>query len=150
MPAPRVEASADRAVPGGLMRALRFLATGGVGFLVDAGVLSLLLATTSIGPILARCISFPVAFVVTWLLNRSWSFGDRPRPKLGIELGAYSAVQGIGFAINFGAYSFLVSDGLGVLAPPLVALFVGALISAVVTYLLLNSGLYRKARTPAR
>lgn len=134
-------APADGAI-GGMRRIFRFLVTGGTGFLVDAGVLSLVLAVTSVGPIGARCVSFPAALLVTWLLNRSWSFGDRERPRLSAELAGYVSVQVVGFLINSGIYVVLVTGIGGVKAPALVALFFGSAVAAFATFALLNLKLY--------
>ncbi|WP_018701137.1 GtrA family protein [Amorphus coralli] len=134
-------APADGAISG-LRRIFRFLVTGGTGFLVDAGVLSLVLATTAIGPIGARCLSFPAALLVTWTLNRTWSFGDRGRPRLSAELAGYVGVQVVGFLINSGIYVVLVTGIGGMQAPALVALFFGSAAAAFVTFALLNLKLY--------
>ncbi|MGX1099579.1 GtrA family protein [Amorphus sp. MBR-141] len=126
----------------GLRRIFRFLVTGGTGFAVDAGVLSLVLATTSAGPITARCVSFPAALLVTWLLNRSWSFGDRARPRLSRELAGYVGLQVAGFLVNSGIYVVLVTGIGGVALPPVVALFFGSGAAAFLTFALMNARLY--------
>lgn len=127
-----------------LRRIFRFLVTGGTGFLVDAGVLSLVLALTPVGPIGARCISFPAALLVTWLLNRSWSFGDRARPRLSKELAGYVGLQVAGFLVNSGIYVVLVTGVAGFSLPPVVALFFGSGAAAVLTFALMNARLYSR------
>ncbi|MDQ0316188.1 GtrA family protein [Amorphus orientalis] len=128
-----------------LRRIFRFLVTGGAGFIADAGVLWLMMTFTPAGPILARCVSFPAALTVTWILNRSWSFGDRERPHLSAELIGYVTIQVIGFLVNSGIYVVLVLGWLGFSLPALVALFFGSGTSAFVTFALLNMRLYRAA-----
>ncbi|MGX1305319.1 putative flippase GtrA [Amorphus suaedae] len=140
-PPDAAERPADGSISG-LRRIFRFLVTGGMGFLVDAGVLSLVLAVTSIGPIGARCISFPAALLVTWLLNRSWSFGDRERPRLSKELAGYVGLQVAGFLVNSGIYVVLVTGIGGVALPPVVALFFGSGAAAFLTFALMNARLY--------
>jgi len=128
-----------------LIYALRFVVTGCVGFLVDAAMLSLLLATTAFGPATARLASFGCALIATWILNRSWSFGDRPRPRLGVEFGGYIAVQIVGFLINYAVFLVLVTGAVGVELAPIASLAMSSLSSATVTYVLLNWRLYRPA-----
>jgi putative flippase GtrA len=124
-------------------RFLRFIATGGIGFLVDAGMLSLLIRSSELGPVYARLISFPVALLVTWRINRAWTFlGSAPQP-FAREAGGYVAVQVLGFLINGGIYLALVGGGAEMFADPLFALAVAALISAVVTFALLRTKLYQ-------
>ena len=58
------------------MRAiLLFALAGGVGYVVDAGVL--LLAASSLGPYAGRLLSFCAAVFATWLINRSLTFRKR-------------------------------------------------------------------------
>jgi putative flippase GtrA len=52
-----------------MKRILWLGAIGGIGFVVDAGILQALFVR-GIQPIIARCISFPVAVTATWLLNK--------------------------------------------------------------------------------
>jgi len=129
-----------------IFRIARFIITGSTGFAVEAGVLSLLLWSTSLGPVSSRMISFPIALLVTWMMNRSWSFGDREKPTLVIEFCGYGATQITGFLINFVIYVLLISGKLGVSVLPVLALAIGALTSAVVTFTIFNLGLYREPR----
>ena len=127
------------------MRTGRFLVTGAVGFGVDAGVLAVLLWATEFGAVWSRGISFPLALLVTWVMNRSWSFGDREKPQLAAEIAGYAATQLTGFIITSMVYLALISGGLSITLAPLPALAVGALSSAVVTFAIFNSGLYRRS-----
>jgi hypothetical protein len=62
-------------------RFARFSVIGSLGFLVDAGVLQLLITMTDLGPLLARIGSFAIAVLVTFALNRYWTFfGSHRRP----------------------------------------------------------------------
>ncbi|MEM9783851.1 MAG: GtrA family protein, partial [Pseudomonadota bacterium] len=55
---------------------MRFGCTGAVGFLVDGGLLFLLIENGA-DAYLARLISFPMAVVCTFAMNRAWTFGQR-------------------------------------------------------------------------
>ncbi|HWK38070.1 MAG TPA: GtrA family protein [Hyphomicrobium sp.] len=127
---------------------LRFIATGLIGFLVDAAVLAALLHASIAGPAVARLGSFLCALLVTWMLNRSWSFAGRQRPHLSRELSGYATIQVTGFAVNYGIFLALVHGVDGARLAPLPALIVGCASSAVLTYSLLNWRLYRARKLP--
>lgn len=87
----------------------RFGTVGGVGFVVDGGLLWSLL-TIGLDPYLARLLSFPVAVVVTWALNRNWTFqGTRDARKRHREFGRYFGVQIVGTLTNYSLYSLIIS-----------------------------------------
>lgn len=125
-------------------RVLRFLVTGTTGFLVDAGVLMLVMGLAMLGPELGRAISFPTALAATWLLNRLWAFGDRERPRIGGELVGYVGIQLASFGVNYTIYVVLVRGWLGIALAPVAALAVASVGAAGLTYVLLNNGLYRR------
>jgi putative flippase GtrA len=93
----------------------RFSVIGGLGFLADAGVLELLIAMTNLGPLLARIGSFAIAVLVTFALNRYWTFSGSQRRPWAQAFLAYLTVQSVGFAANLAVYSFMIL----VLPPPL-------------------------------
>ena len=105
------------------MRELTLFCIGGVlGFVVDAGVLQLLVtglawdrfsarlisflcAATATWP---RLLSFLCAATATWLFNRNYTFrGTRNHSRFGEWLRYVLAMSG-GFACNFATYSALV------------------------------------------
>lgn len=106
-------------------QAFRFLVVGGCGFLTDAAVLSIAHHGAGLAALPARAISFSVAVLVTWLLNRQWSFGVSVPATLA-EFARYLSVQSVGLAINFGAYSVCVAGFPPPIGEPLVALAVGS------------------------
>ena len=83
----------------------RFVLVGGTGFLIDGGVLSLLLERQwDAGA--ARAISFSLAVAWTYALNRSLTFKAR-RASARVEQGtavAYFIIQGVGALTNFGVF----------------------------------------------
>ena len=85
-----------------------FLVAGVVGFVVDAGVLSLLIWLGS-GPRLGRLASFAAAMLTTWLVNRNRTFGDRAGPPSLGEFTRYAAASGLAALVNLGVYMALVS-----------------------------------------
>ena len=52
----------------------RFLIVGTIGFIVDAGLLVLLMAAAGLGHYSAHVVSFMVAVCVTWWLNPTFTF----------------------------------------------------------------------------
>lgn len=92
---------------------LRFCVVGGIGFVTDAGILAALIRGVNAGPMIARAISLPAAIMVTFMINRHWSFRDRARRPWLAALGRYCAVQSFGLICNL-----LVYAGAVLLIPP--------------------------------
>ena len=88
---------------------MRFCCVGGLGFIVDFGVLTSIV-DLGVNKIAARVLSFSVAVVATWLVNRAWTFRDYEGPKrsLAREFGSYLSVQSVGFAANFAVYTAVI------------------------------------------
>ena len=84
-----------------------FAFAGGIGFVVDAGLLMLLLHFTPMGPFWARAISIPSAMMATWLLNRSFTF-EKSGQSLAVEGFRYGSVGIVSALINYGLYSGLL------------------------------------------
>lgn len=113
-------------------RFLRFAFVGGIGFVVDAGVLVLLLWATSAGPFLARLVSVVVAMTVTWLCNRTLTFG--PSGRSMIDEGArYGGVGVASSIVNYLLYGGLLLAIPGLL--PLAALVLATAVSMMISYL---------------
>jgi putative flippase GtrA len=116
---------------------MRFCCAGGLGFVVDFTILKTIVHL-GLNPIGARLISFSVAVVVTWLVNRAWTFKAHPTPGAGAlirEFFGYVAVQSVGFAANFSVYTAMVigiSALNGRLLPPSIA---GTAVGLLVNYL---------------
>lgn len=87
---------------------VHFALAGVAGYIADAGVLLLLHPVT--GPYAGRVLSFGVAVVVTWLINRNLTFRQQRRfTSLGHEFATYLATALVGGAASLGSYSLLVS-----------------------------------------
>lgn len=86
----------------------RFALAGTTGFVVDAGVLYAALAA-GLDYYSGRAVSFFVAVVTTWLINRTWTFGaSRTRPTAA-EFARYFAAMSLGGAVNYVTYAIVVS-----------------------------------------
>ncbi len=124
---------------------MRFCCVGGLGFVIDFTVLKTVVHL-GLNPIAARCVSFSVAVVATWLVNRAWTFKEHSTPggSLIREFAGYLAVQSVGFAANFSVYSAMVigiSALNGRLLPPAVA---GTVVGLVVNYLGVKHLVFRR------
>lgn len=130
---------------------MRFCCAGGMGFVIDFTVLKTVVHL-GLNPIGARCVSFSVAVVATWLVNRAWTFKAQPaadRAALLKEFAGYLAVQSVGFAANFSVYTAMVV-GIpalnGRLLPPAMA---GTAVGMVVNYLGAKHLVFRRRRAGA-
>jgi putative flippase GtrA len=56
-------------------RFTRFAVVGGIGFLIDAGLLALLHHGLGLDPFVSRLLSIAASTFTTWRLNRSMTFG---------------------------------------------------------------------------
>lgn len=112
---------------------LRFGAVGAIGFVVDGGLLWVLVAN-DVNPYLARAFSFPIAVIVTWWANRCWTFQSAPISRPLHQFNRYFSVQVIGALSNFTIYSgFLLVLGE---APTIAALgfFVGSFVAMFLNF----------------
>lgn len=91
-----------------LRQFVRFAGVGGIGFVVDGGIL-LLLVDYGVNPFLARLVSFPFAAVATWWFNRMWTFRGKGGYGTRREFTSYLAVQLTGAVVNYGIYSLVLA-----------------------------------------
>ena len=90
-----------------LLEMTRFLAVGGVAFVVDLGLFNLL----RFGPgelmlhkvLTAKVLSVAVATLVSWVGNRHWTFADHRTAQRGRELTLYAVINVLGVLIQVGA-----------------------------------------------
>ena len=86
---------------------LLFCIGGVIGFLVDVGVLRLLLWAFGMNAYAARLISFLCAATATWLFNRHNTFRGVRRYGLFGEWARYLLAMTGGFAVNYSTYALL-------------------------------------------
>jgi putative flippase GtrA len=113
----------------------RFCVVGGIGFVVDFGVLKTVVYF-GMGPFGGRIVSVIFATTATWLVNRAWTFRNHGGQRSVLrQLATYFAVQSTGFAANFSVYSSMIVGIAalhGRLLPPMVA---GTAAGLVINYL---------------
>ncbi|MFC6446959.1 GtrA family protein [Shinella zoogloeoides] len=90
-----------------MRRILLFALVGGAGFLVDAGVLALLLHVSPLGPFSARIVAVAAAMLVTFWLNRTFTFGRSDR-GLAAEGTRYGGVGVSAALLNYAVYSAIL------------------------------------------
>lgn len=108
---------------------------GSVGFVVDAAVLTLALRHLEASIYGARMLSFSLAVLATWLLNRAFVFeAGAHRRGLVSEYGRYVTTQVVGAACNLLVFAALIEAFPRLEATPVVPLAVGAVLGALVNY----------------
>jgi putative flippase GtrA len=105
---------------------LRFCLVGGIGFVVDAGALTLLVDLAGMGLLWGRVVSYLIAATVTWFLHRHFTFPHGKKAPHGQQWARFVVVNGFGAGINYGIYAVLVLN-LAVFARwPALAVAVGS------------------------
>ncbi len=127
-------------------RLARFLLAGSAGFTVDALLLSALVSGLHWSPYAARALSFSIAMIITWHLNRTLTFRDRTSPRMGPEFVRYVLVQIGGVVVNYGTFSALVTLSGQAQRWPVLALVPAAAAAMCFTYLGMHY--YAFPRTP--
>ncbi len=121
----------------------RFLLAGAFGFVVELLVVGLL-TTHGWAALSARAVSFPLASLLTWLLNRHFAFREARActwPDMLREYRRYFSGQLVGALTNLAVFTLLVISVPTVGA--LMALTVGALFGLVVNYYLARKWAFR-------
>lgn len=115
----------------------KFMLVGGLNFLLDLGVLNLLIFIFQISQglpaVLFKGAAFGVAVTFSFFMNKFWTFGARSTAEALKEFVEFFVVALIGLGINLGTFSF-VNDFIGVRAglPPATWANIAALTAAVV------------------
>ncbi len=84
----------------------KFVVVGGINTLIDFVVLNIEMSLTSItsGPYMfvLNSISFSVATVNSYFMNKHWTFKDKSQQKEGVKFMQFLSVSIVGIAINGG------------------------------------------------
>jgi len=111
-------------------RSLRFLSVGALGLAADLALFTLLLCQ-GLHPLLAGFLALAGATVLTWRLNRAFTF-DRSGRAQHEEALRYAAVTAVAQSASYGVFAVLVSTACAAL--PQAAVVIGAAAGALVSY----------------
>jgi putative flippase GtrA len=82
---------------------LKFAVVGGTTFIIDNGIWYLLKFTVlAEKPVTAKIIAIIVATIVSYVLNREWSFRTRGGRERHHEAALFFLISGVGIALNSG------------------------------------------------
>ena len=115
-------------------RLARFIVVGGIGFAIDAGVLTLALHRLVDSVYVARALSFTTAVAATWLLNRAFVFDTDGSGSAVAEYGRYFVTQLAGALTNLGVFVALIEIFPQLANAPVIPLAAGAILGAVVNF----------------
>jgi len=134
----------DRAL---LTRALgSFAVIGGIGFAIEALLLTLLTQFAHWTPWQARIPSFITAVLVTWALNRAHTFRGRGLERRTVEALSYLAIQVGGAAINLAIFGACLHFYPALARLPVVPLAIGAVGGFAFNFVTSNAVLYARKR----
>jgi len=134
--------------------AFKFGVVGLVGYAIDVGIFNALrfgyvadgawLST----PVGAKVVSVTVATIATWFGNRFWTFKDRRRTNVVLELVEFSAIAALGMGIAVGCLyvSHYVLGYTSVLADNVSANVVGLGIATTFRFLMYRFWVYGSHR----
>ena len=119
-----------------LPKQLAWFGVGGfIGFIVDAGIVQLLVSKLNVDPYLGRLFSFVCAATATWLFNRHFTFHKRGDYGLFGEWSRYMVAMSAGFALNYATYVLVVYFSHFVQAWPAIGVAAGSLPGSAVNFL---------------
>lgn len=126
-----------------LMKIGRFLCVGLVGLAIDSGVFALFFSHGAGAPV-ARAISLFIATVVTWLLNRQFTFGASGRTPI-VEMTRYFGVATVAQGFNY--IVFLTLHYATGEAHPYACLFTAAVLTTFFSFT--GQSVFAFARAPS-
>jgi putative flippase GtrA len=122
----------------------RFIVIGFIGFIVDAGVLHVLVSGAGAVPIAGRVGSFFCASFVTWRLNRRYTFAGRSSGNGSFgEWLRYVWTSGVGAAVNYSVFAVLVLTLPLVADTPTLGVAAGSLAGMIVNFTLYKLVVFR-------
>ena len=123
---------------------LRFGVVGTAGFLMDAAVLTVMLAL-GFGPYTGRVFSYLAAATLTFALNRAWTFRATARRPVARQWGAFVALNLLGFAANYGTYAALIAGSPVVAAHPVLGVAAGSVAGMFINFAVSRRFVFRGA-----
>ena len=122
-------------------RAVMHAAVGLMGMAVDI-LCYFGLQALGLGHLLSRLLAFWPAVIVNWLLNRNYTYDDRPLRHGGKQALEFSLLSLIGFTVNAGVYYGLTSQVGFFAEQKLLALIAGVLAGFALNFIISNLYVY--------
>lgn len=113
---------------------LLFAGAGAVGFVIEAVVITALVVLWDLNIYLARLISFTLAVLATWRLNREFAFSGSASADRAREYGRYFLVQTFGAIVNLAVFAILVTLYESLHAWPVIPLAAGAAVALLFNF----------------
>lgn len=79
---------------------VRYIISGGTSAVINLGVLSFLYYIQNVYYLYAAIIAFTVSFLVSLVLQKFWTFEDRSRENVHIQIGKYLLSSLFGLSLN--------------------------------------------------
>lgn len=102
--------------------------------MIEAVLLTYFATVPAVGAVKGRAISFPIAVLTTWWLNRTLTFRSKNNPHR--ESFRYLLVQALGAGANLGVFMVLVSAFPWLRSVPVLPLFIAAIFGLLVNFAL--------------
>jgi putative flippase GtrA len=123
---------------------LRFCLVGAAGFVVDAGILQLLIGA-GLDRYSGRVLSYLAAATVTWLLNRRYTFVDAAAQPLHRQWAYYVGVNAIGAAVNYLVYAGCLLASSRFYDHPVLAVAAGSAVALLFNFVANRYLVFRRA-----
>ena len=94
-----------------IIRLLKFMLCNQTAWLFDVGVFTLLYEVAGLYYILSKAISYTVGAIVSYLLNRKWTFNTN-KSIISIKLPKFLAVNAVSITLSLTSM-YLIGDVLG-------------------------------------
>lgn len=119
-----------------MRKLIYFTFVGGVGFLVDVSILTLLSQYYDFDIYLARLVSFSSATMATWVLNRKIVFRQEVDPdrSKSEEYARYLLVQTTGGGVNLLIFTLFIMVAPSLKSQPIIPLAVGAIFGLAINF----------------
>lgn len=93
-------------------RTLFFIFVGFIGFCIEYSIIKSFIYLFKADPISPRAVSFPIAVLITWILNRKYTYQVKTPANIS-ELIRYTRVTVFAQAVNVITYTALCWPSLG-------------------------------------
>jgi len=112
------------------MQLIRYAHVGLVGFVVDAGIMSILIYILEIGVYVSRAASFLLAVTITWQLHYSYTYRLNCSCRSWSSWSKYLILNGWGWLLNLSIYGALIEYQV----VPLAAVGMSSIVAAFFNY----------------